>query len=281
MAPEDLKALGLRVTEELFNQGDLAVVDEVLDPGYTEHVVTEEEAISVDQLMDRITALRRACPDLYAHTEAQVVEGDTLVQRLTVTATDAGGRTTVRVLDVSRVGPDGRFVERWTLDDPFTVLRELGRLTVGSTARDERVPVNRPPVADHPQGSSAPWTWVAVGAVCGLAWSAALRGYMVELVGSASAFTWSGTFGALLLPGAVTGGLLGWAEYLRRTGPPRGWRWLALAPLALAVAPMLLPGAVTTLARFGRPRLFDPPPARPVARPRRTGAGGTTPHVSD
>lgn len=106
-------------------------------------------------------------------------------------------------------------------------------------------------VTCHPHGASSPWIWVTGGAVCGLAWSAALRGYMVELVGAESTFTWSGTFGALLLPGAVTGGLLGWAEHLRRVGPPRRWRLLALAPLTLAVAPMLIPGAVTTLATTG------------------------------
>lgn len=103
----------------------------------------------------------------------------------------------------------------------------------------------------HPHGVSSPWAWVTGGAVCGLAWSAAFRGYMVELVGDESAFTWTGTFGALLLPGAVTGGLLGWAEHLRRVGPPRRWRLLALAPLTLAVAPMLIPGAITTLATTG------------------------------
>lgn len=102
-----------------------------------------------------------------------------------------------------------------------------------------------------PEAASSPWTWVAGGAVCGLAWSAALRGYMVELVGDESTFTWSGTFGALLLPGAVTGGLLGWAEHLRRIGPPSRWRLLALAPLTFAFAPMLIPGAVTTLATTG------------------------------
>ncbi|HLS45995.1 MAG TPA: hypothetical protein VK045_11220 [Ornithinicoccus sp.] len=95
------------------------------------------------------------------------------------------------------------------------------------------------------------WLWVAGGALCGLAWSAALRGYMVELAGAKSAFTWSGTFGALLAPGAVTGALLGWAEHLRRTGPPTGWRWLALAPLTLALAPMLLPGAASALLTTG------------------------------
>ncbi|WP_163544210.1 hypothetical protein [Occultella kanbiaonis] len=93
--------------------------------------------------------------------------------------------------------------------------------------------------------------WILGGVVCGVAWAAALRGYMVELAGAQSTVTWGGTFGALLLPGAVTGGLLGWAEHLRRTGGRPGWRWSALAPLPLALAPLLLPGAIETLTTTG------------------------------
>jgi hypothetical protein len=86
---------------------------------------------------------------------------------------------------------------------------------------------------------------------CGIAWAAGFRGYMVELAGPASTFDWWGTFGAILLPGALVGGLLGWAEALRRTGGRRGWRWLALAPLAFAIAPLLMPGAIAALLTEG------------------------------
>lgn len=94
-------------------------------------------------------------------------------------------------------------------------------------------------------------SFIAIGATCGLAWAAGFRGYMVEIAGPASTFSWWGTFGALLLPGATAGGLLGWAEALRRTGGRRGWRWLALGPLAFAVAPMLMPGAIVGLLTQG------------------------------
>jgi hypothetical protein len=92
---------------------------------------------------------------------------------------------------------------------------------------------------------------VVVGAVCGIGWASGFRAYMVELAGPASTVDWWGTFGALLLPGAVVGGLLGLAEALRRTGGRRGWRWLALAPLVFAVAPMFLPGAINALLTEG------------------------------
>jgi hypothetical protein len=77
---------------------------------------------------------------------------------------------------------------------------------------------------------------VLIGAISGLAWAAGFRGFMAEIAGPTSSVDWYGTFGGILLPGLVTGALLGWAEHLRRTGGRRGWRWLALAPLSFVVA---------------------------------------------
>jgi hypothetical protein len=83
-------------------------------------------------------------------------------------------------------------------------------------------------------GASSLAPLLALGGVFGLAWAAGLRGFMAEVAGPASRVDWAGTFGWILLPGVVTGLLLGWAEFLRRTGGRRGWRWLALSPLVLA-----------------------------------------------
>jgi hypothetical protein len=88
---------------------------------------------------------------------------------------------------------------------------------------------------------------VAVGAVLGIAWSASMRGYMAQLAGPDSRVTWLGTFAGVVLPGAVVGALLGWAYHRRGAGPA----WLAWSPLLLAVAPLALPGAVTTLVTTG------------------------------
>jgi hypothetical protein len=88
---------------------------------------------------------------------------------------------------------------------------------------------------------------VVVGAVLGTAWSASLRGYMAQLAGPASQMTWLGTFGGVILPGAVVGALLGWARHRRGAGPA----WLAWSPLLLAMAPLTLPGAIPTLVTTG------------------------------
>jgi hypothetical protein len=92
---------------------------------------------------------------------------------------------------------------------------------------------------------------ILFGAVAGLAWAGALRGYMIAIAGGASAFHWVGTFAQILLPGAIIGALLGWAEFMRRTGGRPRWRLLALSPLLFTVAPLLTPGALWALLTTG------------------------------
>jgi hypothetical protein len=92
---------------------------------------------------------------------------------------------------------------------------------------------------------------ILVGTVCGVVWAAAFRAYMSEIAGGGSRFDWYGTFVAILLAGAITGALLGLAEYFRRTGGRPHWRWLALAPLALAILPLTMPDAIVALLTLG------------------------------
>lgn len=92
---------------------------------------------------------------------------------------------------------------------------------------------------------------VALGALCGLAWAASFRAVMSEFVGAASIVVWLDTFAAVLLPGVIVGGLLGWAHTIRLSGGRPGWRWLGAAPAAFAVAPMLLPNAIPALVTLG------------------------------
>jgi len=90
---------------------------------------------------------------------------------------------------------------------------------------------------------------VAVGALLGLTWAAGLRGWMVDLAGDDSTFTWTGTFLCLLLPGALVGALLGRALDLQRSG--RRPRWLTLAPLLLPLGSLAIPGAIPHLLKTG------------------------------
>jgi hypothetical protein len=92
---------------------------------------------------------------------------------------------------------------------------------------------------------------VALGAVLGIAWSAGMRGYMAQLAGPDSRVTWLGTFAGIIAPAAVVGGLLGWAHHRRGAGLG-GPAWLAWTPLLLAVAPLTIPGMISTLVATGQ-----------------------------
>jgi hypothetical protein len=89
---------------------------------------------------------------------------------------------------------------------------------------------------------------VLVGAVCGLAWAGSLRAVMAEFAGAGSTFDWVGTYEGILLPGAVAGGLLGWAEHRWLTGDGRRLRRLAPAPLLFTVDPASLMVTLPALA---------------------------------
>lgn len=92
-------------------------------------------------------------------------------------------------------------------------------------------------------------TSVLTGALLGLAWAAGFRGFMVEVAGDGSVFGWYGTFAAVLGSGAIVGGLLGWADHIRRTGGRARSRLLALSPLVLGLVPLTVPGTIALLSQ--------------------------------
>jgi hypothetical protein len=80
---------------------------------------------------------------------------------------------------------------------------------------------------------------ILVGAGLGLAWGAGWRGWMAAFAGSASTFSWSGTFAGVLLPSTLVGAALGWAEQARQSGAPVRYRWTALTPLLFVAFPAM------------------------------------------
>ncbi|MEO7268614.1 MAG: hypothetical protein ABIW49_05350 [Knoellia sp.] len=80
---------------------------------------------------------------------------------------------------------------------------------------------------------------VALGGLCGLAWASGLRGFMAQVTTEPSNVTWTGTFALILVPGLVTGSLLGWAGHLRHTSSSSRGRWLVLSPFVFAVSPLI------------------------------------------
>ena len=106
-------------------------------------------------------------------------------------------------------------------------------------------------LATNRRSTDAAPRFALVGALGGLTWSCALRGWMIALAGPESTLTWTGTLGGVLLPGTAVGGLLGWAELRRRSGAPTS-PWLVASPALLALAPLAVPGVLTLLIETGQ-----------------------------
>jgi len=133
MSPDELKARARRLPDELLTQGDLAVADELLAPDCACHAPATL-APGVAGAKRWVAALRRAFPGLSAIVEAEIAEGDAVVQRIVCSGTHRGDfrglsatgqRVTWPLVAIQRPGPDGRVAGHWASWDRLGVLRQL------------------------------------------------------------------------------------------------------------------------------------------------------------
>ena len=143
MSPQEMKLCVRRLAEEVFTQGDLAVIDELVADDYVDHVPVLPEGSGLAGLKGWVTTLRRTFPDLHLIVEDEIAEVDRVVSRITVHGTHAGellgiaptGRqVTFGLIDINRVGSDGRIVEHWAVVDTLSLLVQLGALPANAAA---------------------------------------------------------------------------------------------------------------------------------------------------
>jgi steroid delta-isomerase-like uncharacterized protein len=133
--PDDLKAVSRRLIDEVYNEGKLDVVDEVVAPGYVRHDPTLPEDIT-GQAAERelAAAYRAAFPDLTVTIEEQLAEGDRVVTRWTARGTHTGDlwgipgtgkEVRVTGTSVDRI-QGGRIAESWLNWDALGLMQQLG-----------------------------------------------------------------------------------------------------------------------------------------------------------
>jgi predicted ester cyclase len=134
MASAESKANMRRIPLEIFNQGNLAVVDEVVAPDYIEHALPPGFPSGLEGLKVFVSAVRAAFPDYHYTIDDEVTEGDTVVQRLTARGTMTGAfmgmpatgkSATWTEIHIARVA-NGKLTEHWSNIDQLGMLQQLG-----------------------------------------------------------------------------------------------------------------------------------------------------------
>jgi steroid delta-isomerase-like uncharacterized protein len=132
------RAVVERYFEEVWNQGRLDVLDELLTGDYRNHTPsTVDPPPGPTGLKPIVAAMRRAFPDLHYAIERMVVAADAVAAQVTLTGTHRGdlfglpatGRP-VRVtqMNIERLR-DGRIAEHWRVTDELALMRQLGVVT--------------------------------------------------------------------------------------------------------------------------------------------------------
>ena len=133
MSTEENKAVLRRLYEEVWSQGNLATVDELLAADYVlhdpAHLVRGPEGFKA-----YVSAFRAAFPDLHAKVEDQIAEGDMAAMRFTARGTHkgefqgippTGKQITLSGINIQRF-VDGKIAENWVSLDALGMLQQLG-----------------------------------------------------------------------------------------------------------------------------------------------------------
>jgi steroid delta-isomerase-like uncharacterized protein len=126
-----------RYFEEVWNQGRLEMLDELLTGDYRNHAPsTANPAPGPAGLKPIVAAMRQAFPDLHYTIERLVVAQDAVAAQVTLTGTHQGDlfglpatgrRVRVTQMNIERLR-DGRIAEHWRVTDELTLMRQLGQL---------------------------------------------------------------------------------------------------------------------------------------------------------
>ena len=131
----DNKATMSRIYEEVFSQGDLGLIDELLADDFVEH---EELPPGVPQGKGApramMTMMRGAFPDFHARVEELLEDGDKVIARVRFSGTHrgefmgipaTGKRFDIAVIDIIEVR-DGKGVAPWGVMDMAGMMEQLG-----------------------------------------------------------------------------------------------------------------------------------------------------------
>ncbi len=151
MSTEENKALVRRLIEEGWNQGDLAVFDEIYASDFIFHDPGLPQVRTREEDKQWIAGVLSAFPDFHLTIEDLIAEGDQVVVRLTARGTNIGdlgapaphpatGKlATITGNVIARVA-NGQFVEIWHQVDWLGMFQQLGLIPAPGQERSAPYP---------------------------------------------------------------------------------------------------------------------------------------------
>ena len=136
MSIEQLKAMDQCFYQEVWSQGNLDVLDELMAANFDDHddPNPSDTLEGLKHAKHTIMEYRSAFSDVLFSVEDQIAEGDMIVTRWTARGTHKGvfrgipptGKHAMTTgISITRVA-SGKFVEGWTMFDALGLLQQLG-----------------------------------------------------------------------------------------------------------------------------------------------------------
>ncbi len=138
MSIEENKATVRRVFEEVWNKGQVALIDELCAPDFIFHNPSAPDVHTREDVKRMIAQGLSAFPGIHITIEDMIAEGEQVVARLTYRATNTGEFVTLGMrfppTGKQMMGPEifiarfasGKVVEAWDQGDDLGAFQQLG-----------------------------------------------------------------------------------------------------------------------------------------------------------
>ena len=134
MGVEENKAIHRRVYEEIWNKGNLDIVDEIFDDDYIYHPLPQRRG--PEYYKEMYHNFTGAFSDFHCEIEDIIAEGDKVMIRTTITGTHTGEywgvAPTGKQISITEIAcvriKDGKIVEEWGFPDMFNLMQQLGAI---------------------------------------------------------------------------------------------------------------------------------------------------------
>ena len=127
-----------RFVDQIWNKGNIAVVDELVDPGFTRHNPASYQTPLIEgaeAFKQYVTQVRTDFPDFHVAVDTRFADGDLLAASWTVTGTQQqlGKPISVKGITISRFA-NGKLAEEWVSWDTHGLMHQLGLVAAPETA---------------------------------------------------------------------------------------------------------------------------------------------------